>query len=79
MAKLTQIIPLLICWELWKARNKAILYDYKMIVGQVFHHVLELLHFISLAHLFVLENCSGKGLQQLGLWLSFIVSKPKNA
>ena len=50
MAKLSHIVPLFVCWELWKARNRAIFDATTPSATHVVRQILRLIHLVALAH-----------------------------
>nr|XP_027067853.1 uncharacterized protein LOC113693523 [Coffea arabica] len=50
MAKLSHIVPLFVCWELWKARSWAIFDATTPSATHVVRQILRLIHLMALAH-----------------------------
>ena len=86
-AVLSHLLPILICWELWKARNQAIFNSITVRLTHICRQVVCLLSGIREAHPLALPNSENDAWSRLGLlpspvrppplkWISLVWSLP---
>ena len=66
-AILAHLLPLLICWELWKVRNKAIYENIRASPAHIYRQVIWLLNVIGVAHPFISSSPEDISSCHLGL------------